>query len=65
MAALVSCAAWMRRREILTLFGASGVTLDVASTYLAITLPATVFLGLGMGLASILRAAGDAKVECM
>ena len=61
IAALVSCAAWMMRREILTLFGASGVTLDVASTYLAITLPATVFLGLGMGLASILRAAGDAK----
>ncbi|HEY8005785.1 MAG TPA: MATE family efflux transporter [Methylocella sp.] len=61
IAALVSCAAWMMRREILTLFGASGVTLDVASAYLAITLPATVFLGLGMGLASILRAAGDAK----
>jgi putative MATE family efflux protein len=61
IAALVSCAAWTQRREILTLFGARGVTLDVGSAYLAITLPATVFLGLGMGLASILRAAGDAR----
>jgi putative MATE family efflux protein len=61
IAALVSFAALTWRREILTLFGARGVTLDVASAYLAITLPATVFLGLGMGLASILRAAGDAR----
>ena len=37
------------------------MTLDVASSYLAITLPATVLLGLGMALASILRAAGDAR----
>jgi putative MATE family efflux protein len=61
IAALVSCAAWPLRREILILFGARGMTLDVASTYLAITLPATVLLGLGMVLASILRAAGDAR----
>jgi putative MATE family efflux protein len=61
IAAMVSFAALTWRREILTLFGARGVTLDVASAYLAITLPATVFLGLGMGLASILRAAGDAR----
>ena len=61
IAAVVSCAAWPFRREILTLFGARDMTLDVASTYLAITLPATVLLGLGMALASILRAAGDAR----
>jgi len=59
--ALVSCCAWPLRREILVLFGARDMTLDVASTYLAITLPATVLLGLGMALASILRAAGDAR----
>ena len=58
---MISCAAWPLRREILTLFGARDMTLDVASTYLAITLPATVLLGLGMALASILRAAGDAR----
>lgn len=49
------------RREILGFLGARGETLDVASGYLALTLPATVFLGLGMSLAGILRAAGDAK----
>jgi putative MATE family efflux protein len=57
----VSCAAFVFRHEILALFGARDMTLDVASTYLAITLPATVLLGLGMVLASILRAVGDAR----
>jgi putative MATE family efflux protein len=61
VAALVSCIAWPFRREILALIGARGMALDVASTYLAITLPATVLLGLGMALASILRAVGDAR----
>jgi putative MATE family efflux protein len=61
IAALVSIFAWRLRREILALLGARGLALDVASTYLAITLPATVLLGLGMALASILRAAGDAR----
>ena len=61
VAALVSCIAWPFRREILSLIGARGMALDVASTYLAITLPATVLLGLGMALASILRAVGDAR----
>lgn len=51
------------RREILMLLGATGMTLDAASNYLAITLPAMVLLGLGMGLGSILRAAGDAKAS--
>jgi Na+-driven multidrug efflux pump len=32
IAALVSCTAWPLRREILILFGAPGMTLDVAST---------------------------------
>jgi putative MATE family efflux protein len=49
------------RREILSFLGARGETLDVASSYLLLTLPATVFLGLGMALAGVLRAAGDAR----
>jgi putative MATE family efflux protein len=61
IAALVSIFAWPLRREILALLGARGLALDAASTYLAITLPATVLLGPGMALASILRAAGDAR----
>lgn len=61
IAALVALCAWPLRREILTLLGASGITRDVAADYLAITLPSTVLLGVGMGLGSILRAAGDAR----
>jgi putative MATE family efflux protein len=60
-AALVAFCAWPLRREILSLFGARGISLDVASAYLAITLPSTALLGLAMGLGSILRAAGDAR----
>ncbi|SFK08974.1 putative efflux protein, MATE family [Methylocapsa palsarum] len=59
--AFVSSAAWPLRREILMLFGARGEALDVGATYLAITLPVTVFLGLGMSLAGILRAIGDPR----
>jgi len=61
VAGFVSCAAFPLRREILILFGARGAALDVGSTFLAITLPATIFLGLGMSLASLLRAVGDAR----
>ena len=61
IAALASAAAWPLRRQILTLFGARDIALDVASAYLAITVPATVLLGLGMALSSVLRAAGDAR----
>ncbi len=57
----VAAAAWLFRREILILLGARDVTLEAASVYLAISLPAMILLGLGMALASILRAAGDAK----
>lgn len=61
IAAAASFAAWPLRFEILALFGARDMTLDVATSYLAITIPATVLLGLGMALASILRAAGDPR----
>jgi putative MATE family efflux protein len=60
IAALVALCAWPLRREILTILGASGITREVAASYLAITLPSTVLLGLAMGLGSILRAVGDA-----
>lgn len=61
LAAVVTCGALPFRRDILVLFGASGEALEVAATYLAITLPATIFLGLGMALAGVLRAVGDAR----
>ncbi len=46
---------------ILTVFGARGEALAVGSLYLRLTLPATIFLGLGMAFSSILRGVGDAK----
>jgi putative MATE family efflux protein len=49
------------RHDVLSLIGAKGESLAVGATYLAITLPATVLLGLGMALSAILRAAGDAR----
>jgi putative MATE family efflux protein len=56
-----SAAAFVFRHDILELFGARGEALEVASAYLAITLPPTIMLGLGMALGAILRAAGDAR----
>ncbi len=58
---MVGCAVFFYRRDILALFGARGAALDVGATFLAITLPATVPLGLGMSLAALLRAVGDAR----
>jgi len=49
------------RREILALFGAQGLALQTGVLYLAWTVPASVFLGLGMAMAAILRAVGDAR----
>jgi len=40
---------------------ASGEAAEVASAFLAITVPANVPMGLGMALSGVLRAAGDAK----
>jgi putative MATE family efflux protein len=49
------------RGDILFLFGARDVALAVGIKYLAWTMPASVFLGLGMAFASILRSVGDAR----
>ena len=46
---------------ILTLFGASGPTHDIAWRFLVIVMPATPVLGIGMACSGLLRAAGDAK----
>ena len=46
---------------ILTLFGASGRTHEIAWRFLLIVLPTTPLMGLGMACSGILRAAGDAR----
>ncbi len=60
-AAFLSAAAWPFAHDILQVFGARDEALEVGTTYLRMTLPATAFLGIGMAFASILRAVGDAK----
>ncbi|WP_368669905.1 MATE family efflux transporter, partial [Beijerinckia sp. L45] len=57
----LSLLAWPFAHDILRLFGAQGEALEVGTVYLRMTLPASVFLGVGMAFASILRAVGDAK----
>jgi putative MATE family efflux protein len=46
---------------ILTLFGATGRTHEIAWRFLLMVMPTTPLMGLGMACAGILRAAGDAK----
>ena len=60
--ALISIALFVFRDEVLVHWmHASGTAAEVASTILAITVPANVPMGLGMALSGVLRAAGDAK----
>ena len=47
--------------EILALIGASGETLELATGFMRIVLPSMPVLGLGMCLAALLRAVGDAR----
>ena len=58
---LVGVAGLFARKDLLGLLGARGEALEVASSYLLLTLPATVGLALGMALAGLLRAVGDAR----
>ncbi|MBV8443198.1 MAG: polysaccharide biosynthesis C-terminal domain-containing protein [Hyphomicrobiales bacterium] len=50
-----------RNWGLTTLLHARGEPLEVASTFLAITIPANVLMALGMGMAGVLRAVGDAR----
>lgn len=49
------------RRDLLMLLGATGQTLDVADTFLLITMPANIFMAVGMVMSGALRSVGDAK----
>ena len=46
---------------ILTLFGATGTTRDIAWRFLLVVMPSTPLMGIGMACSAVLRAAGDAK----
>ncbi|MBX9741055.1 MAG: MATE family efflux transporter [Beijerinckiaceae bacterium] len=58
---LVSLCAMPFRREMLALLGAQNEVLDIASRFLAITLPSNVLMATGMAMSGVLRAVGDAK----
>ena len=49
------------RDDVLRLLGAQGETLEVASNFLAITLPANILMAFGVALSGVLRAAGEAQ----
>src|SRR4029077_18878381 len=58
---VLSLAALALLGPILTLLGASGRTHDIAWRFLAVVMPATPLMGLGMACSGVLRAAGDAR----
>jgi putative MATE family efflux protein len=58
---LISLALFPLREQALMAMGASGQPLEVGSRFLAITLPSTAVLSVGMALSSVLRAVGDAR----
>jgi putative MATE family efflux protein len=59
---LIALALFVFRNEVLVQWmHASGPAAEVASMFLAITVPANIPMGLGMALSGVLRADGDAK----
>lgn len=60
---LLALVVWLNRVYLLSLLGASGPALDVASRYLQILLPSLPILATGMAMAAAIRAVGDAKLS--
>ena len=58
---LVGFSAWFFAEDLLTVMGAKGRSLDLATTYLKIILPSLPILCIGMACAGALRSVGDAK----
>lgn len=58
---VTSIIAFPLRDQLLALLGAQGEALRVGSTFLALTLPSNVGMGIGMCLVAVLRSVGDAR----
>ncbi len=63
--AIFAAVVWFNIRPLASLMGASGVTLDLASSYLSIIIPSLPLLIIGMVGSAILRAHGDARRAMM
>jgi putative MATE family efflux protein len=61
LSTVLSVIAWFNLRSLLQLLGASGVTLDYATSYASIVLPSMPIVMLGMSMAAGVRAVGDAR----
>jgi len=65
LSVLVTAAGLIWKRDILTLFGASGDTLPYADAYITIYLAGTVFSMLGLGLNAFISAQGFARTSML
>ena len=61
LGSFIGFVAWYFANDILSIMGAKGRSLELASTYLGIILPSLPILCIGMASAGALRAVGDAK----
>ena len=60
-AAAVGMGMWLFRESLLAWLNAEGEAAKLASRFLAVTLPANIFMGFGIAFSAALRAAGDAR----
>ena len=58
---LVAAGLLLFRNDILALLNAKAAAAEIASQFLLITLPANVFMGLGIAYSAVLRSVGDAR----
>ncbi len=58
---LICAVAWFFLRDLLAVLGATGITLDYATSYASILLPSMPVMVLGMSAAAGVRAVGDAR----
>lgn len=57
----IAVAAWPFLRPLTAMLGATGATLDIATSYLRIVIPSVPVLSVGVSFSGILRGAGDAR----
>jgi len=61
VSAVLSLVVWLSINPLLSLFGASGRTLELASSYLSILVPFLPLLAVAMTSSAVLRSVGDAR----